>query len=559
MARARSGAKTRTDPAVKNTTPPWMMVCSVGLSWLGAVATASLFVAIGHGLDRLATNEHPTPAMWALAGVLAIIAAASAAGGSLFSVWATARSEQNLRQLMVSRIFDLGITNTAGRSGELLSLSTEGVERTAQYRAGFLGPIIGAITTPLVVLVVMAVAVDPVTAGWLTALIVAVPLLIGAFQRVVSPIGTAYRRSQERLTSAFLESIQALETLVYARAARRAADRLAHDGEQHRSRTMRLLAGNQIIILVLDAAFSLTMITAGTAIAIQRVNDNAITVGHGVAVVLMTVLLVSPVDHVGKFFYIGIGGRASQRGISDVARAADVVTQTLPTRSTPIPSTGSILVKDVTAGWPEGPDVVENLTLEVQPGEHVALIGPSGVGKSTVGALLQAHLFPRAGTIIVDGLDTQSHPSAEVRSRLAVVEQRTFLFLGTIADNLRVARPCATDEQLWQALDLAGLRTEIENMPEQLGTPVGEHGMLLSGGQAQRLSIARAALRDAPIVILDEPTSHVDLAAETEILSALERLADGRTVLMIAHRPNAILSADRVIELTDPLTAGGLA
>jgi ABC-type multidrug transport system fused ATPase/permease subunit len=148
----------------------------------------------------------------------------------------------------------------------------------------------------------------------------------------------------------------------------------------------------------------------------------------------------------------------------------------------------------------------------------------------------------------VDGHDVVADP-AGARARTAVVEQRTFLFLGSIADNLLVADPDADEAQLWEAVELAGLREEIEAMPDGLATQVGEHGRLLSGGQAQRLAIARAALRDAPVLLLDEPTSQVDLAGEAAILAALDRLARGRTVLLIAHRPGAVLAADRVVEL----------
>lgn len=177
----------------------------------------------------------------------------------------------------------------------------------------------------------------------------------------------------------------------------------------------------------------------------------------------------------------------------------------------------------------------------------MALVGPSGAGKSTVGALLQGHLVPSSGRVFVGGVDASADPAA-ARAHLAVVEQRTFLFLGAIASR-RVADPAATDARLWEVLGLAGLADEVAAMPRGLDTPVGEHGALLSGGQAQRLGIARAWLRDAPILLLDEPTSQVDLAGEAAILGALDRLAAGRSVLMIAHRPGAILSADRTIEL----------
>ncbi|WP_293781033.1 ABC transporter ATP-binding protein/permease [uncultured Aeromicrobium sp.] len=528
---------------VRTSPQRWVLWTSAAIAWAGAIATAMLFAWLGGAIDE----GLPAPMSWLLPVLLAVVAAVCAGAGPWFSQKAGSAAEQRLRRAVVARVFDLGVAGTAGRSGHLLSLATDAVERTAHYRAAFLGPIIGALTTPLLVLAVMALTTDPVTAGWLALLILLVPLLVGGFRRLLRPIGAAYRRSQARLTAAFLEAIQALGTLVYARAASRVADDLARRGEEYRRGLMRMLAGNQLLIFVVDAAFSLSIVVSATAIAVTRVTDGSITAGSGIAIVLMTVLVIGPVDVIGQFFYIGIGGRAAQRQLADHLTGEPSV---VPTASTPTaPADGGIVLENVTAGWPDGATVVRDLSLRVEPGERVALVGPSGIGKSTVSALIQAHLLPSAGRVLVDGLDTRVADPAAVRSRLAVVEQRPFLFLGTIAENLQMAAPDATQERLWEALELAGLRAEVEAMAERLDTPVGEHGALLSGGQAQRLAIARAALRDAPILIFDEPTSQVDLAGEAAILKALDRLAAGRTVLMIAHRPAAILAADRVITL----------
>ena len=531
-------------PLVRQATPWWVLVASAGLAWGAAIATAVLFARVGVAIDAGALS----PGALAVLIALAAVAAACAGVGARFTQWADSEAERRLRRAVVSRVFDQGVTAASGRSGELLSLATDAVERAAHYRAGFLGPIVGALTTPLLVLAVMAIGADPVTAGWLALLVLLVPLLIGGFQRLVRPIGAAYRRTQGRLTAGFLEAIQALETLVYARAAERTGAELARRGEEHRRGLMRVLAGNQLLIFVVDAAFSLTVVVAAAALATARIAAGAISLGDGVAILLMATLVIGPVDVVGQFFYIGISGRAAQRqigahlgeqGASGVVASRDASGEA-----------GGIAIDGATAGWPGGPPVVTGFSLHVRHGERVALVGPSGVGKSTVSALIQAHLTPRAGSVVVGGLDTATADPAAVRAQLAVVEQRAFLFLGSIADNLRVARPDAPDARLWQALDLAGLRAEVEAMPHGLATPVGEHGTLLSGGQAQRLAIARAWLRDAPILLLDEPTSQVDLAGEAALLAALGRLAAGRTVLMIAHRPGAILAADRVVAMT---------
>ncbi|WP_161971501.1 ABC transporter ATP-binding protein [Acidipropionibacterium jensenii] len=569
-----------------------MIACSIALSWIAAAATAMLLALLGEGVDRVAAGGRMSQRGVLECAVLAVIAGAGVGVGQWLSQWAASSTERRLRQAVMSRVLQMGPTGTRRRTGALLSMATTSVERTAHYRAGFLGPIVGSITTPLLVLTVMAVTISPGIALRLAALIVLVPLAIGGFRRLVRPVGAAYRRSQARLTSAFLEALQGLDTLVYARAAGRTAAQLAHRGEQHRRSLMRLLAGNQLLILVVDAAFSLTVVVAGGVLAVARVSSGQLSVGQGIAVVLMTILVIGPVDVVGQFFYIGVVGRAHQailrrhletgrpasRGGTATGASPRVPTSagTSPRdstaaddRSREAPATGGSLraptaqgtspdprrpaleLDDVSASWTPGRPVLTGVSIRVDPGETVALVGPSGIGKSTLSAVVQGHLTPTSGTVRVDGMDTRTTDPRELRSRLAVVEQRPFLFLGTIADNLRMAAPKASEADLWAALGVAGLAEEVGAMPLGLQTPVGERGRTLSGGQAQRLAIARVALRDAPILILDEPTSEVDLAAEAQILAALRRLAEGRTVLLIAHRPQAILSADRVINLAE--------
>ena len=567
-------------PQVRAATPRRVLAVSALTGWLAAGAGALLFVLLGRVVDGLAADALPghdgaVPTAWVpWAVLLGLVVAVCTGAGAWWSERTSAQAEKHLRAAVVSAVFRGGAVRASAQAGRLLAAATTSVEKTAHYRAGFLGPITASLTTPLLVLLVMAVAVDPVTAGVLTLLVLLVPVLVGGFQRLVRPVGGRYRRSQAALTSAFVDAIQGLETLVLARAAHRRAELLARRGEEHRRSLMRMLAVNQLLILVVDAAFSLGVVVAAAVLTAVRVGTGDLSAGDGTAILLLSTLVIGPVDVVGQFFYIGIAGRASQAQLgsvlgaettsapqADPASEADRTPAATPSavpEAAPSPAAGSpsaagtpaLLLEEVDAGWPGGPTILDGLSLRVESGEHVALVGPSGAGKSTVASLLLGHLDARAGRVRVDGIDPARDP-AGARTRIAAVQQRAFHFLGTIEDNLRLAAPGASEAQLWEALERAGLRADVDAMPAGLVTPVGEQGALLSGGQSQRLAIAQAWLQDAPILVLDEPTSQVDLAAEEQILTALRLLAADRTVLMIAHRPGAILAADRVIRL-DP-------
>ena len=208
-------------------------------------------------------------------------------------------------------------------------------------------------------------------------------------------------------------------------------------------------------------------------------------------------------------------------------------------------TSSSIEVRGLSFDWDDGASALQHVDLSVFAGEHVVLVGESGGGKSTLLSLMAGMAEPSSGEILIGGV---TRTAAERRAMCAVVRQSAFLFTGTLAENLRIARPDATDEEMWQALEQANL-AEVREWPDGLRTEVGERGLEISGGQAQRIAIARAFLRDAPVLLLDEPTSQVDLGSEQAIREALATLRKGRTVVTVAHRQALVESADRTIRI----------
>jgi ATP-binding cassette subfamily B protein/subfamily B ATP-binding cassette protein MsbA len=212
---------------------------------------------------------------------------------------------------------------------------------------------------------------------------------------------------------------------------------------------------------------------------------------------------------------------------------------------------GAIRFEHVGFRYSEGEMVVQNIDLDIAPGTVVALVGPTGVGKTTLSMLLPRFYDVTEGAITLDGVDVRNLTLDSLRKQISIVLQEVFLFHGTVRENILFGRSSASDEEMHKAAQVANAHEFIEQLPEGYETLIGERGVKLSGGQRQRLAIARAVLRDAPILILDEATSSVDTETEMLIQQALERLMVGRTTVVIAHRLSTIRNADQIVALQD--------
>jgi ATP-binding cassette subfamily C protein CydCD len=255
-----------------------------------------------------------------------------------------------------------------------------------------------------------------------------------------------------------------------------------------------------------------------------------------------------PLDRLEREFHTAWAAGGAVGPIAAILAASPAVIE--PVAPQPRPSRSDIVFDGVTFAYERGgAAALSDLSFAVGEREMVALVGPSGAGKSTVAALILRFFDPDAGTIRIGGTDIRDLTLADLRGLVSVVSQDVHLFHGTIEDNLRIAKPDATLEAIRAAARAAHIDDFIQSLPDGYATAVGERGAQLSGGQRQRLAIARALLKDAPILVLDEATSSVDPASERAIQEALERLAGRRTTLVIAHRLSTIRAADRIVVL----------
>ena len=412
---------------------------------------------------------------------------------------------------------------------------------------------LASLITPIMVVAVVC-AFDWVSAAVLAISIPVVPLTVGAFQRAFRSVSTRYRMASRALAAQELDAIQGLSTLSYIGAGKRVGRTLAQAAENVRRRVMRYLAGNQIVLLVVDGVFSLGMITGATALAYWRLSDGWFSVGQAVTLVLLSSIMLDPLDRIGQFFYVGMGGIAATREIKRfTSETPEVVDPAEDGACAPavLPAPGEVRIDGVSFAYEAETPILRGATLHVAPGEHIAITGTSGAGKSTLSSLIQAHHRPSAGSICINGVDISQVPLQWVRSQIAVVEQTTYLFSDTLRANILIANPAASDEDILTALRIVGLDDLLARLPEGLDTRVGDKGLALSGGEAQRVALARAFIKDAPILLLDEPTAHVDLESERQILNAIDTVARGRTTITISHRGATIAHADRQVELKE--------
>nr|WP_300337160.1 ATP-binding cassette domain-containing protein [Actinomyces sp.] len=548
--------------AVAGLAQTWALIC-LGRA-LGSLVTPTSLAAAPATPDR--------GSMLVQAAVCVVVAAGAHWAAQAVARASAARLEAAIRSRALRHLLHLGpVRATQERTGSTVSLLTDGAERVALYRQTFLAPTVAAALGPALSLLVLGVSVDRLTALVLAVATVLTPALIVGSHSRLRTSSSRSRRARTRLAAEYLDAIQGLPTLTLARAARRRSQELRRQGETNRRAVMQVLAGNQLVILITDALFSLFLVTAATGLSLARLGSGAITVGDALAIVLVAYMLLEPLDHVGAFFYVGMSGLANQRalgallarerpGCDDDAASGSHLTAApgsgTTTLTTPGPASSApcatISLSGLEVAWQvQGDPVLSGVSLEVDTGESLAVVGPSGAGKSTLMSVLAGDLLPTAGTATIKGVTLTPATQDLVRAASARVAQTTWLFTGTIADNLRLAAPEAQAGQMWQALAAAHLDEEVRRMPLGLDTPVGEGGTGLSGGQAQRLSLARAVLSGRDLLLLDEPTSQVDLASEAAIQEAIEQVARTRTVVTVSHRAGALVGADRVVRVAE--------
>ncbi|MFH9061111.1 thiol reductant ABC exporter subunit CydD [Streptomyces coeruleorubidus] len=528
------------------------LVAVIALGAIGAglvIAQAMLIaeVVVGAFQHRMAVSELGTPLL-----LLAAVAVGRSLVGWLTELAAhraSAAVKSELRGRLLERAAQLGPGWLSGqRTGSLVALATRGVDALDDYFSRYL-PQLG-----LAVVVPVAVLARIVTEDWVSAAIIVGTLPLIPVFMVLIGWATQSRMDRQwqllsRLSGHFLDVVAGLPTLKVFGRAKAQAESIRRITGEYRQATMRTLRIAFISSFALELLATISVALVAVTIGMRLVHGE-MDLYIGLVILILAPEAYLPLRQVGAQYHAAAEGLAAAEEIFEVLE-------------TPVPASGSgavpagaLAFEGVTVRYPgRSADAVSDVSFTVEPGETVALVGPSGAGKSTLLHVLLGFVPPAEGRVRVGGVDLADVDPEQWRSRIAWVPQRPHLYAGTIAENVRLARPEADDDAVRRALRDAGALEFVDALPEGADTVLGEDGAGLSAGQRQRLAVARAFLADRPVLLLDEPTAALDGATEAEVVTAVRRLAAGRTVLLVVHRPALLGVADRVVRLAEPETA----
>jgi ABC-type multidrug transport system fused ATPase/permease subunit len=535
-----------------------------GLRWRIVVAALIGLVGLPLNLGRLALSGVALAAiirgqpMQDLLPIIAVIAILIV-GKGLVQLWKEdvanrtgAEMKVRLREKLYAHVLALGPGRIdQQRSGGVALSLVDGVEALETFFGQYLPQFLVATLTPIIIFLFMV---------WLDVPTAAVFLLFAIFTLIVPSLFHAMNRSSSMsrrdsyaaLGNDFVDGVQGLPTLKAFGQSVAHGDLLAVRARHLYRSTMLVLAAN-----IMTSGITVLGISAGAAVALGwgavRVQQGTLELHVLLIVLMLGVEIFRPLRELVALYHRGMVAMSASTAIFEVLDTRpDVVDPPGAATQAVTKLTPEVEFERVRFKYPtRRGEALADLSFKLEPGKTLGIVGPSGAGKSTLVWLLLRFYDPAAGRILVGGHDIRHLPLAALRATIAVVTQDTYLFYGTVAENLRIAKPGATQAELEEAARAANAHEFISALPDGYDTLVGERGARLSGGQRQRLAIARALLKDAPILVLDEALSSVDAENEAVIQQALDRLQQGRTTLVIAHRLSSVVNADQILVLQD--------
>lgn len=455
------------------------------------------------------------------------------------------RVKRDLRQRLMAHVIVLGPSYmVAERSGEMVNTLTEGIEALEAYFRDYLPGLFNALFIPAIMLFIVF-PIDLITGIILFVTAPLIPLFMALIGMLAGQVARQQYGAMSRMSAHFLDVLQGLTTLKLFNRSQRQVQTIQRITDDFRAATMGVLR-----IAFLSAFWLELMATISVALVAVEIGVRLLYGGIGFEQALFLLIIApdyyAPLRALGAKFHAGTEGTAASKRIFAILETQPAVVVSENAQS--ISTIETIRFEDVSVSYGADRHALHDVSFEIRAGEKVAIVGASGAGKSTIANLLLGFIRPTQGRILVNGIDFTHIDLRAWRERVAWVSQTPYLFNTTIRENIGMGLT-VDDDALQTAAKHAHAHDFIMTFPDGYDTVVGEKGSRLSGGQAQRIALARAFLRNAPLVILDEATANLDLASELAITEALKDLLEDKTALIIAHRLSTIFEADRILVL----------
>lgn len=509
--------------------------------WISLVANITMMVSIADLLSRLFANTADRENF-----VCTVIVVAAAVGIRYFCAVQSAKMgylsskavKKVLREKIYRKLLRLGSSyKEKAQTSEIVQISVEGVEQLETYFGAYLPQFFYAMLAPLTLFIVLGFVNVPAAA----VLLVCVPLIpaaIAAVQTWAKKLLSKYWGQYTALGDTFLENLQGLTTLKIYRADDFKNDEMNVEAEKFRKITMKVLTMqlNSITIMDLVAYGGAAL---GIVMSVTQYSKGNVSLAGCLLIIMLSADFFIPMRQLGSFFHIAMNGMAAGQKIFrllDLPEAEE--------KKADCPK-GDIVCRDLHFSYDNDREILSGVNMTFKRGAFTAIVGESGCGKSTISAILTGRNKGYGGSVSVGETELSEIREADLMENITYISHQSYLFKGTVRDNLLMGKPDASDSELWEVLERVNLADFVRN-EKGLDTGLSEKASNLSGGQCQRLALARALLHDSPIYIFDEATSNIDVESENDIMNEIQNLAESKTVILISHRLVNVVKADAI-------------
>lgn len=519
------------------------IAANVALQWCSLTANIALMVSIAWLLAELATGT-AEPALWRTTGTVVVLALAirflCAMGASKMGFLSSKAVKKTLREKIYQKLLRLGSAyRQQVKTSEVVQVAVEGVDQLETYFGAYLPQFFYAMLAPLTLFAVLCFVNVPAA----VVLLVCVPLIpvaIAAVQTWAKKLLSQYWGQYTQLGDTFLENLQGLTTLKIYQADDFKQEEMNQQAEKFRKITMKVLTMqlNSITIMDLIAYGGAAL---GIIMAVTQYQNGGVSLGGCLLIILLSADFFIPMRQLGSFFHIAMNGMAASDKIFrllDLEEEKPDLTQSFPAEHT-------IGCSRLSFSYEPEREVLHEVDMTFPQGSFTALVGESGCGKSTLSSLLMGRNKGYTGQITIGGVPLSSMQEESLLRNITYVSHQSYLFKGTVRENLLMGDPHASDAQLWEVLTRVNLAGFLKG-EQGLDTPLLEKASNLSGGQCQRLALARALLHDSPIYIFDEATSNIDMESENDIMGEIHELAKTKTVVLVSHRLANVVKAHNI-------------